>query len=108
ELDPSLEGLNGLMAELNQDRGALERLIATNADMNEAIGSRDDDLEGAVGHMATTFRAIAGERRSLNQLLGRAAPVLGEATKTLGRAGSAVTALRPTFREVPPTARPLG
>lgn len=107
ELDPSLEQLNGLMAELNQDRGALERLIATNADMNEAIGSRDDDLEAAVGHMATTFGAIASERRSLSQLLGRAAPVLGQARGTLRRAEVSVTALRPMLREVPPTARPL-
>lgn len=107
KLDPALRELSGMTGELAYDKAALQRLVHTAAGAATAIASRRSDLQSAVGNTARTFRAIANEREALGDVLSRAPAVLDQARGTMARVDTAVTALRPTLRELPPAARPL-
>jgi phospholipid/cholesterol/gamma-HCH transport system substrate-binding protein len=107
KLDPALAELSGLSGELADDHAALRRLIGTGATAASAIASRRTDLQSAVANTARSFRAVAGERAALADVIGRAPRVLTQATGTLAHVDTAITALRPALRDVPPVARPL-
>jgi phospholipid/cholesterol/gamma-HCH transport system substrate-binding protein len=106
-LDPALAQLNGLTGELADDRAAISQLIHTGATAAGAIASRSTDLRAAVANTAVTMQAIASERQALADSFVRAPAVLDQARVTLADAATALTALRPALRDVPPAAGPL-
>lgn len=107
-LSPALEGLNGFAGQLASDQAELHQFVAESAAAATAVASRSRDLEGAVTNTAKTLNALAGERDALADSFVRAPGTLAQADRTLADARTAVTALRPTLREVPATATALG
>jgi ABC-type transporter Mla subunit MlaD len=61
----------------------------------------------AIANTAGTLDALATQRRALGDSLDRAPAVLGQTSRTLAQAATAITTLRPVLRRVPPTAKPL-
>ncbi|MEX2195961.1 MAG: MlaD family protein [Thermoleophilaceae bacterium] len=108
KLDPALAEVRGVTEELASDRAQIGRLVIKAAQAARAISSRRSDLRAAVGNTARTLEAIASEREALADALVRAPAVLGQGRRTLANLTTAVTAMRPALREVPPAGRPLG
>jgi phospholipid/cholesterol/gamma-HCH transport system substrate-binding protein len=107
KLSPALAETAGLTGQLAADRLGLEQLISTASRAAQAVASRRSDLESAVGNTAQALGAIARERAALSDDLARSPGVLQQATPTLARARSALIALRPDLREIPPVGQPL-
>lgn len=108
KLDPALSQLGGLTEELARDKADFARVIDTAGRASAAIATRRGDLTSAVDNTARSLDAISGERRPLADLLDRAPRVLRQARGTLAGAGTALEAVRPALRDVPPVAEPLG
>lgn len=106
-LDPALGALDGLSGQLAGDRAALASLIRTGATATTALASRSTALRGAIVHTAAALGEVAQARGQLADALGRAPEVITQATGTLRGVATAVTALRPTLRELVPVAGPL-
>ena len=106
KLSPALAALEGFSGSFAQDRAALGELVRTASIAAGAMASRSPELTSAVTHTAAAMRAIAAQRKALSDLLVRMPPVLVQAQSTLKRAGTALTALRPTLRDIVPVAAP--
>jgi phospholipid/cholesterol/gamma-HCH transport system substrate-binding protein len=107
EFDPALVQLNSFTSQLAGDRGAIANVIQTGASTASALASRSPQLTSAIQHTATTLNAVASQNSSLSDDFLRAPAVLRQARRTLADAGTAVTALRPALKDVPPAAYPL-
>jgi phospholipid/cholesterol/gamma-HCH transport system substrate-binding protein len=98
KLSPAFAELEGFSGSFAEDRAALGELVHTASVAAGAMASRSTELTSAVTHTADAMRAIAAQRTALSDLV--------QAQSTLKRAGTALTALRPTLRDIVPVAAP--
>ena len=106
-LSPALGQLAGVGVQLADDRSELTTLVHTGALAAGAVAARAPDLQQAIVAGARTFAEVASARTQLADLLTRAPALLGDARGTLARLSTAVTALKPALRAVPPLQAPL-
>jgi virulence factor Mce-like protein len=107
QLDPALAQIDGLMTQLSSDRADLAGLVDTADTAARALASRDVALHASVGDVAAALGAVAQQQRPLADALDRAGAVLDHGGGTLRDLTTAVTALRPTLRLIPPVSSPL-
>src|SRR4051794_19635066 len=93
-LNPALSQAAATSAEIDRDEGALSRAIVESAAVVSAIAERDPELESGVAGAATTMRAVAGERASLDRILTTTPGVLRRADTTLVNLRAALGDLR--------------
>jgi phospholipid/cholesterol/gamma-HCH transport system substrate-binding protein len=90
--------------EVTRDQAALERLVATGADVASALASRRDHLRHGVRASAAALRQVAIERSALKNALARAPSVLAQGTGVLGDLRSTLVAVDPALRDLRPAA----
>jgi phospholipid/cholesterol/gamma-HCH transport system substrate-binding protein len=104
-LNPALSQTNALASEVVSDRFALERLIASTAQITSALADRSGDLDGTVTNTATALQEVASERSALQDAISRAPAVLKQGTTVLGHVDGTLTTLDPVLKDLEPVAR---
>lgn len=105
-LNPAIGQTARMTEELVRSEPALERLVSAGAQVAATLAGREGDVEGGVRDTARTLRALAAERRSLTDLIGRAPAVLDQAQGTLARTRTALAELDPVVQKLRPLAEP--
>lgn len=103
-LNPAVSQVGQLGAELAADRVSLAQLVSASSQVSSALAAHSGDLGSAVVQTAATLRALASERAALGDLVSRAPPVLGQATRVLGHVQSTLVALDPALKDLQPVA----
>jgi ABC-type transporter Mla subunit MlaD len=106
-LNPAVAQVRQTANEIAADSAAVERLIDAGARTAAALAERRDDLRGGIATTARTLDAVAAERASLSDLLGRAPAVLRRSRSTFANLRSTLTEVRPALRELRPVVEPL-
>jgi phospholipid/cholesterol/gamma-HCH transport system substrate-binding protein len=80
--NPALSSSRRLLGQLDQDQGALTRFLVSSSKAVTALADRRSDVAGLVSNSNTTASAIAQERASLEEALGRLPGTLRKANTT--------------------------
>lgn len=107
-LNPAFSQTAQLAGEIVADRFALQRLVASTAEVAGALAAHDPDVGGAVSNTAATLREVASERSALQDLLSRAPGVLSQSRGVLADVDHALPALNPVLTDLQPVAPRLG
>ncbi len=107
-LNPALSETRALTQELTRDRVALASLIQDGATTGRVLASHDAALRRGLTATATTLRAVADERRSLDAALSRAPDAARRTTLALDRIGRSFEVARPALRELAAASPALG
>lgn len=99
-MNPALSETRALAQELTRDRVALSTLISDGATTGRVLASHDAALRRGLTGVATTLRAVAGERRSLDATLSRAPDAARRTVRALDRIGQSFDVARPALREL--------
>jgi phospholipid/cholesterol/gamma-HCH transport system substrate-binding protein len=105
-LNPAIGQTRALAEELATDTAAVGRLVTTGAVVAKTLASRRDDVASGISTTATTLRALADERTSLQSALQRAPGTLTRARGTLRLARGTLREVRPAIRDLRPVAGP--
>jgi phospholipid/cholesterol/gamma-HCH transport system substrate-binding protein len=106
-LNPALSQTAQFGAEVVADKFALDRLVASSAQVAGALANRSADLGGAVSSTAATLREVASERAALADAIGRAPAVLQQGTGVLRDVNYSLRILNPILVDLQPVAPPL-
>jgi phospholipid/cholesterol/gamma-HCH transport system substrate-binding protein len=103
-LNPALSQTAALGAEIVRDRFALNRLVASTAQVASALATRSGDLGGAVTNTAAVLRSVATERAALEDTLSRGPAVLTQARGVLSDARHTLIRANPVLADLQPVA----
>lgn len=103
-LNPALSQTSALAREVVADKFALDRLVASAAQLTQALAARSADLGGSVTNTAAVLRQVSSQRAALGDAIARAPAVLSQGTDVLRDANFALGQLDPTLTDLQPVA----
>ena len=103
-LSPALSQMAAFGREVVSDRFALDRLVASTAQVSSALAARTSDLSGAVSQTAGWLKEVATQRTALQDSLVRAPGVLSQARGVLGDVSYSLGTLNPVLTDLRPVA----
>ncbi len=106
-LNPSLSTTRRLFGELAADKQLLRRFVSDSAEFMSVVGERRQDLSGVVRNLNTTTRAIANQKASLREAIGRFPTFMRSANTTFVNLRSALNDLDPLVDASKPVAPKL-
>ena len=105
--NPALSSSRRLLSELDADQGALTRFLVSSSKATTALADRREDVAGLVSNSNATAGAIAQERTSLEEALGRLPGTLRKANTTFVNLRSTLDDLDVLVDESKPATRRL-
>ncbi len=106
-LNPSLVATSRLFEELNRDTPLLKRFVDANAKLVTDLAARRDDLAGLVDHLATATGALANQKSSLGEAIGRLPAFMRRANTTFVNLRASLRDLKPLVDDSKPAAKAL-
>jgi len=106
-LNPSLVATSRLFEELNRDTPLLKRFIDANAKLVTDLAERRDDLAGLIDHLATATGALANQKASLGEAIGRLPAFMRRANTTFVNLRATLRDLEPLVDDSKPAAKAL-
>ena len=92
-LNPALATSSLLFHELNRDTSKFTRFVTTSSNLVTDLAKRQTDLSGLIGHLSTTFGALASQHVALGQAIDRLPPFMRLANTTFVNLRSALVDL---------------
>jgi phospholipid/cholesterol/gamma-HCH transport system substrate-binding protein len=106
-LNPSIATSSLLFHELNRDTSKFTRFVTTSSNLVTDLAQRQSDLSGLIGHLSTTFGALAAQHVALGQAIDRLPPFMRLANTTFVNLRSALVDLTSLINASRPVAPKL-
>jgi len=106
-LNPALATSSRLFGELNRDPEDLQRFVVETAKLVGDTAERGDDIAGVISNMAATSTALAAQKASLSEAIGRLPDFMRKANTTFLNLRGALDDLDPLVAASRPVARRL-
>lgn len=95
-----LEDLQPVVAQLDQRRDALRRLVTAVSDISSAVGDNDERLASLAASLESTIGSLADESGPLGQSLEELSPLVDQLNASTAAVQELTQAVDPTLRDV--------